>query len=353
MDAPRPEVVQSGSGLSGEYRISAQVQRVDAHDAPGNPGRATARRDRSRARFGATCTSADRWTSRYSPGTWRRSRRSPRISRARSRGRKPRSRRTRFERGAADGAVGAYDCFAVKDARAVFTVDTWTQKLTLHEAEASPLAGGEGRASGTVRLDLNALSHPNAVNVEMEAEGFDPRSVVNSFAMKGATASAARADEAKLASTSESETERWVAALPGGAEASIRFGRSPERDGRATRERASRRRRRGEIGEREHVRDPPRVVRQDRALVPRGGEGDHRGSARGSEGGRNVGGGGRGHRGGSEHHATARVRDGERARGRVQDGRGDELPSVGSRARGEDDRRIARGGKAVVHRRGD
>ena len=59
----------------------------------------------------------------------------------------------------------------LQDARAVFTVDTWSQKLTLHEAEASPVAGGEARASGTVRIDAGALSHPEAVNVELEAEG--------------------------------------------------------------------------------------------------------------------------------------------------------------------------------------
>jgi hypothetical protein len=215
MDAPRPEVVQSGSGLSGEYRISAQVQRVDAHALRETlgvrpPPRPVAGALRGNLYVGGpldfpiftgnveTIPPLPEDLTRAEPGS------------------EAALAEDAIRAGAADGAVGAYDCFAVKDARAVFTVDTWTQKLTLHEAEASPLAGGEGRASGTVRLDLNALSHPNAVNVEMEAEGFDPRSVVNSFAMKGAAASAARADEAKLASTSESETERWVAALPGG-----------------------------------------------------------------------------------------------------------------------------------------
>ena len=56
--------------------------------------------------------------------------------------------------------------------------------MTLHEAEASPVAGGEARASGTVRIDAGALSHPEAVNVELEAEGFNPRSVVASLALK-------------------------------------------------------------------------------------------------------------------------------------------------------------------------
>ena len=94
--------------------------------------------------------------------------------------------------GAADGAVAAYDCLAVKDARAVFTVDTWSQKMTLHEAEASPAAGGVARASGTIRVDAGALSHPEAVDIELEAEGFDPRSVVASLALKEAATIHAR-----------------------------------------------------------------------------------------------------------------------------------------------------------------
>ena len=63
--------------------------------------------------------------------------------------------------GSAEGAVAAYDCLAVKDARAVFTVDTWSQKMTLHEWKRAR-SRAKARASGTIRVDAGALSHPEA-----------------------------------------------------------------------------------------------------------------------------------------------------------------------------------------------
>ena len=99
----------------------------------------------------------------------------------------------------------------------MFTVDTWSQKMTLHEVEASPVAGGEARASGTIRVDAGALSHPEAVDVELEAEGFNPRSVVASLALKeAATIRAAPASSSGDASTDSSGSAENVEGTQGG-----------------------------------------------------------------------------------------------------------------------------------------
>ena len=37
------------------------------------------------------------------------------------------------------------------------------------------MAGGEARASGTIMIDQGALSNPEAVDIELEAEGLTPR----------------------------------------------------------------------------------------------------------------------------------------------------------------------------------
>jgi len=182
-DVPRPVVVQPGSGRCGEYRISAQVSGVDVHDLRETLGVKPPPRPMAGAIRGfiyvggaleypiftgsaETIPPEPNSLNRGVPGT------------------EKGLAEDAVRAGAAEGAVAAYDCLAVKDARAVFTVDTWSQKMTLHEAEASPVAGGEARASGTVRIDAGALSHPEAVNVELEAEGFNPRSVVASLALK-------------------------------------------------------------------------------------------------------------------------------------------------------------------------
>ena len=52
-----------------------------------------------------------------------------------------------------------------------------------------------------MRIDAGALSHPEAVNVELEAEGFNPRSVVASLALKESATTANRASP-EVASTS-------------------------------------------------------------------------------------------------------------------------------------------------------
>ena len=199
-DVPRPTVVQPGSGRSGEYRISAQVSGVDVHDLRETLGVKPPPRPMAGAIRGflyvggpleypiftgsaETIPPKPEHLSRGIPGT------------------EAALAEDAVRAGAAEGATAAYDCLAVKDARAVFTVDTWSQKLTLHEAEASPVAGGEARASGTVRIDAGALSHPEAVNVELEAEGFNPRSVVASLALKESATTANRAS-LEVASTS-------------------------------------------------------------------------------------------------------------------------------------------------------
>jgi hypothetical protein len=199
-DVPRPTVVQPGSGRSGEYRISAQVSGVDVHDLRETLGVKPPPRPMAGAIRGflyvggpleypiftgsaETIPPKPEHLSRGIPGT------------------EAALAEDAVRAGAAEGATAAYDCLAVKDARAVFTVDTWSQKLTLHEAEASPVAGGEARASGTVRIDAGALSHPEAVNVELEAEGFNPRSVVASLALKESATTANRASP-EVASTS-------------------------------------------------------------------------------------------------------------------------------------------------------
>ena len=89
--------------------------------------------------------------------------------------------------------------------------------MTLHEAEASPVAGGEARASGTIRVDAGALYHPEAVDVELEAEGFNPRSVVASLALKeAATIRAAPASSSGDASTESSGSAENVEGTQGG-----------------------------------------------------------------------------------------------------------------------------------------
>lgn len=187
----RPQVVQPGSGRCGEYRISAQIAGVDLHDLRETlgvrpPPRPLAGAIRGFLYIGGpleypiftgsaeTIPPKPEDLNRGVPGT------------------EAALAEDAVRMGAADGAVAAYDCLAVKDARAVFTVDTWSQKMTLHEAEASPAAGGVARASGTIRVDAGALSHPEAVDIELEAEGFDPRSVVASLALKEAATIHAR-----------------------------------------------------------------------------------------------------------------------------------------------------------------
>ena len=105
----------------------------------------------------------------------------------------------------------------MKDWRGVCTVDTWSQKVTLHDAEASAVAGGEARASGTIRVDAGALSHPEAVDGELEAEGFNPRSVVASLALKeAATIRATPASSSGAASTDPSGSVENIEGTPGG-----------------------------------------------------------------------------------------------------------------------------------------
>lgn len=214
---PRPVVVQPGSGRCGEYRISAQVSGVDVHDLRETLGVKPPPRPMAGAIRGfiyvggpleypiftgsaETIPPKPENLNRGAPGT------------------EAGLAEDAVRAGAAEGAVAAYDCLAVKDARAVFTVDTWSQKMTLHEAEASPVAGGEARASGTVRIDAGALSHPEAVNVELEAEGFNPRSVVASLALKeSATVRGAPASTDGDAPSSDEEADAHANAPDDGA----------------------------------------------------------------------------------------------------------------------------------------
>lgn len=227
--SPRPKVVQLGSGHSGEYRISAQVSGVDTHALRETLGVKPPPRPMAGAVRGflyvggpldfpiftgsaETIPPKPEDLSRGVPGT------------------EAALAEDAVRAGAAEGAVAAYDCLAVKDARAVFTVDTWDQKLTLHEAEASPVAGGEARANGYVRLDPGALSDPDAVQVELEADGFDPRSIVASYALKGAATTCVAPEQSATPSTSEvdvsdlaeEENGGWVGALPSGLQSGLR-----------------------------------------------------------------------------------------------------------------------------------
>ena len=213
---PRPHVVQLGSGRCGEYRISAQIAGVDVHDLRETlgvrpPPRPVAGAIRGFLYVGGpleypiftgsaeTIPPKPEDLNRGVPGT------------------EAALAEDAVRMGSAEGAVAAYDCLAVKDARAVFTVDTWSQKMTLHEVEASPVAGGEARASGTIRVDAGALSHPEAVDVELEAEGFNPRSVVASLALKeAATIRAAPASSSGDASTDSSGSAENVEGTQGG-----------------------------------------------------------------------------------------------------------------------------------------
>ena len=213
---PRPHVVQLGSGRCGEYRISAQIAGVDVHDLRETlgvrpPPRPVAGAVRGFLYVGGpleypiftgsaeTIPPKPEDLNRGVPGT------------------EAALAEDAVRMGSAEGAVAAYDCLAVKDARAVFTVDTWSQKMTLHEVEASPVAGGEARASGTIRVDAGALSHPEAVDVELEAEGFNPRSVVASLALKeAATIRAAPASSSGDASTDSSGSAENVEGTQGG-----------------------------------------------------------------------------------------------------------------------------------------
>ena len=181
----RPKNLQPGSGRSGEYRISAQVSGVDAHALRETlgvkpPPRPLAGAVRGFLYVGGPLEypifTGSAETIPPKPADIRRGVPGTEVALAED----------AVRAGASEGAIAAYDAFAVKDARAVFTVDTWAQKVTLHEAEVSPVAGGEARASGTIMIDQGALSNPEAVDIELEAEGFDPKSVVASLTLKGA-----------------------------------------------------------------------------------------------------------------------------------------------------------------------
>ena len=70
---------------------------------------------------------------------------------------------------------------------------------------------------GTIRVDAGALSHPEAVDVELEAEGFNPRSVVASLALKRRRPSARRpASSSGDASTDSSGSAENVEGTQGG-----------------------------------------------------------------------------------------------------------------------------------------
>lgn len=227
---PRPTVVQPGSGHIGEYRISAQIPGVDVHALRETlgvrpPPRPIAGAVRGFLYVGGpldfpiftgsaeTISPQVEDLKRGVPGT------------------ESALAEDAVRAGATEGAVAAYDCFAVKDARAVFTVDTWAQKLTLHEAEASPVAGGEARASGYIGIDPGALSDPQALQVELEADGFDPRSVVASYALKGAATAFPTAEHGTILSNdsgdesstpSEEANAGWVGSLPDGLQIGLR-----------------------------------------------------------------------------------------------------------------------------------
>ena len=186
----RPKNMQPGSGRSGEYRISAQVSGVDAHALRETLGVKPPPRPLAGAVRGFLYVGGPLEYPIFT-GSAETIPPKPEDIRRGVPGTEVALSEDAVRAGASEGAIAAYDAFAVKDARAVFTVDTWGQKVTLHEAEVSPVAGGEARASGTIMIDQGALSNPEAVDIELEAEGFDPKSVVASLTLKGAASTRA------------------------------------------------------------------------------------------------------------------------------------------------------------------
>lgn len=84
-----------------------------------------------------------------------------------------------------DGAVAAYDRVPIRNVKATWTVEPKKDVFVLHSAEGQLVAGGKVRASGSIKINPDALHDPDAINVEATATDVDPRALARQVATTG------------------------------------------------------------------------------------------------------------------------------------------------------------------------
>jgi len=108
-----------------------------------------------------------------------------------------------------DGAVAAYDRVPIRNVKATWTVEPKKDVFVLHSAEGQLVAGGKVRASGSIKINPDALHDPAAINVEATATDVDPRALARQLATTGfdnSTNNAKGNGEENSPSTSNSTT---------------------------------------------------------------------------------------------------------------------------------------------------
>ena len=83
-------------------------------------------------------------------------------------------------------AVGAYDKIPVAKAELVFTLDTSSERMTLHEFKASPVGGGELHGSGSLGVSPASETDPNALQITAQGSGLPAESLARRYLPEGA-----------------------------------------------------------------------------------------------------------------------------------------------------------------------
>jgi hypothetical protein len=109
-----------------------------------------------------------------------------------------------------EGAVAAYDRVPIRNVKATWTVEPKKDIFVLHSAEGQLVAGGKVRASGSIKINPDALHDPAAINVEATAIDVDPRALARQVATTGFDNSISNANgsgDENSPSTSNSTTD--------------------------------------------------------------------------------------------------------------------------------------------------
>ena len=83
-------------------------------------------------------------------------------------------------------AVGAYDKIPIASAELVFSLNTATETMTLHEFRACPLGGGELHGSGTLGVSPASETDPSALSITAQGSGLPAEALASRYLPEGA-----------------------------------------------------------------------------------------------------------------------------------------------------------------------
>ena len=84
------------------------------------------------------------------------------------------------------GAAGAYDKVPFKSASSVFTFDSESEKLHLHNFVVQPMGGGEASGSGTIWCKDGVEEDPSALEVTFKGHGLPADQILKKYVPNGA-----------------------------------------------------------------------------------------------------------------------------------------------------------------------